>query len=770
MRRRPMYFIALILLFIFLGQLVFAQGQVQDKKVKEIKIINNKSVSSATIRSKLKTSEGIVFSQNALSEDLKRLYDTGFFEDIVIDVEEDEDGYIVSFMVLEKPVIEAIIFEGNKTIKEKKLREEIASREDDMLDRSKLNRDLIAIRKLYESQGFQLANVDYDVHVDEDLNRANLKFRISEKQRIKVKSIEYFGNYTMPDSELKRIVVTKTEFLFFIQPGYFKAEDFDADIERIGVYYRDKGFLDVKVTPELDYSEDGTEMHIAINIEEGKRYLVGDIEILGNDRFDEYDIREELETESGKYFSESMVIEDRTNIQQYYFDRGYMDCDIDIDRSLNPPTGDIDITYRISEGELIYIDKVKIRGNTKTRDIIIRRELRAYPGEAFNGAEIRRSKERLYNLGFFEEVVFDTEPGRGPDKKDLLVTVKEAKTGEFSFGGGYSSVDKLLGFMQINQKNFDIMSIPAFTGGGQNLNVRAELGSIRQNYILSWTDPWIFGYPLLFGFDVFQTEHKATTDIGYYFSEKRRGGDVRFGKEFTEYFRGDAMYKLEEIDISDIPDNAAEAIKEEEGENWLSRAILSLKYDTRDNVFIPTRGFIVGTTVENCGGPFGGSKDFVKYGFGGTTYFNFFDKKLVLQLSTSLHFADSYGDTDKLPIYERYYAGGASSIRGYKERHVSPRDDDTDNPIGGNVRYLNTAEAQFPLVEKMIKGAVFVDAGEVWKDPSDTFTSNLKFGTGVGVRVKTPLGPVKLDYAWPLSDNYDDEKKPRFYFSMSHGF
>ncbi len=769
MRRPPHFFTGLILLFVFLGQLVFAQGE-QDKKVKEIKIINNKSVSSATIRSKLKTSEDIVFSQDILSEDLKRLYDTGYFEDIVIDVEEEDDGYIVSFMVMEKPVIEAIMFEGNQAIKEKKLREEISSKEDDMLDRSKLNRDLIAIRKLYESQGFQLANVDYDVHVDEGLNRANLKFRISEKQRIKVKSIEYFGNYSIPDDELKKIMVTKTEFLFFIQPGYFKTEDFDADIDRIGAYYRDKGFLDVKVSPRLDYGADGTEMHIAIDIDEGKRYLIGDIRISGNDRFDEYDIRKEIKSKSGESFSESTVMEDRTNIRQYYFDRGYMDCDIDIDRSLNASTGDIDVIFKINEGRLIYIDKVRVQGNTKTRDVVIRRELRAYPGEPFAGAEIRRSKERLYNLGFFEEVVFDTEPGRGPDKKDLVVSVKETKTGEFSFGGGYSSVDKLLGFIQINQRNFDATNFPTFTGGGQDLNIRAELGSVRQNYIVSWTDPWIMGYPLLFGFDVFQTEHKKTTDIGYYFNEERRGGDLRFGKEFTEYFRADAMYKLENIDISDVPEDAAQAIKDEEGDNWLSRAVFSLSYDTRDNVFTPTKGFTVGATLENCGGPFGGSKDFVKYGFGGTTYYNFLDQRLVLQISSSIYFADSYADTDKLPIYERFYAGGADSIRGYKERHVSPRDDATNNPIGGNVRLLNTAEAQFPLVEKMIKGALFVDAGEVWKDVSDAFTSNLKFGAGMGVRVKTPLGPVKLDYAWPLSDNYNDAKMGRFYFSMSHGF
>jgi outer membrane protein insertion porin family len=765
----PSIVLFLILISIsFVNQQLFAQAS--KKKVKEIKVINNKIVSSATILSKLKMQEGLEFSEDILNEDLKRLYGLGFFENIAIDVEEQEDGFIVSFMVLEKPVVEAVSFEGNNAIKESKLRAEISIAEEDMLDRTKLNRDLTAIRKLYESKGFQLADVNYDIDLDESVNTAKVTFKISAKQRIKVQSIHFFGNYSTPDKELKKLMVTKIKFLFFIQPGYFKSEEFDADIERIAAYYRGNGYLDVKIDPQFEYSADGTEMYISINIDEGKQYLAGKVKIAGNERFALDEILEEIKMETYKPFSESLMREDIMSIKQYYYDRGYMDCNVESDMLLSPSTGDIDVSYSITEGEIIYIDKVKISGNVKTKDVVIRRELRAYPGEPFNGAEIRRSKERLYNLGYFEEVVFETEPGSTPQTKNLAVTVKETKTGEFSFGGGYSSVDKLVGFVQINQRNFDVLNFPTFTGGGQVLNVRTELGDIRQNYIVSWTDPWILGYPLLFGFDVYQTEHKKTRDIGYLFDEKRRGGDIRLGKEFTEYFRMDGMYKIEEIDVSDVPSTAAQAIRDEEGDNLLSRILVSSKYDTRNNAFIPTQGFIISSMMENTGGFLGGDKDFLRYGISGNKYFSFFDKKVVLELSGSLNFADSYGDTDKVPVYERYYAGGANTLRGYKERHVSPRDSLTNDPIGGNARFLSSAEATFPLVEKIIKGAVFIDAGEVWVDRSEVFTSNLKYGTGVGVRVKTPVGPVKLDYGWPLSDNHDDEKRGRFYFSMTHGF
>jgi len=749
---------------------LFAESEGKQKPVVEIKVLDNKQVSSATILSKLKTKVGMDFSQDALNEDLKRLYALGYFDDIAIDVEETFEGYVVNFVVSEKPVIGKVEFKGNKSVKSAKLASEIKIEEADMLDRARLVRDLTSIKKYYESKGFQLASVDYDIKKDEDLNTADITFIINEKQRIRVKSIEFEGNDSIKDKELRKLLVTKPQFLFFFQPGYYKAEEFDSDVERVSAYYKDQGYLDVSVEPSFEYNDDGTQMYITIRIAENKQYKVGRIKVSGVENFPRGDIYDLLSLEVDGPFSESVVASDVISIQQYYFDRGHMDCGVKVDKAVDPPTGNINVGYTVDEGDLIFIDRVRIQGNTKTKDVVIRRELRAYPGQPFEGAEIRRSKERLYNLGYFEEVVFDTEPGSAPNKKDLVVTVKEAKTGEFSFGGGYSSVDKLVGFIQINQRNFDFMNFPTFTGGGQMLKMRAELGSVRQNYILSWTDPWIMGYPLLFGFDLYRTEHSKERDVGYLFDEKRHGGDIRLGKELTDFLRLDGMYKLENIDISDVSDNASQAIKDEEGDKWLSRAMLSFKYDKRDNVFTPTTGFLFGGSVENTGGFLGGDKDFVKYGIYGNKYFSFFAKKLVLEFSGSLGFADSYADTDKVPIFERYYAGGSGTIRGYKERHVGPRDADSNDPIGGNSRVLTSAELTFPLVEKVIKGAVFMDAGEVWEEISDIFSTNLKFGTGLGARVKTPLGPVKLDYGWPLSDNRDDEKKGRFYFSMSHGF
>lgn len=778
MRKRLYLLLFFVCFFTFFNQLFTSaettaveSGQIapEPQKIKEVKIINNKAVSTSTMRSKLRTTEGALFSRDILNEDLKRLYELGFFEDIAIDVKDEPDGCIVSFVVVEKPLVDGVAFKGNKAISEQQLKTAISTKVDGMLDLSTVNRDMTSIRKLYEGKGFQLASIDYSVSEDKTLNRAKITFNINEKQRIKVKKIEFIGNYSVPRKELSKLMITKTEFLFFIQPGYFKTEEFETDLDTIRTYYQRKGCLDVKVETAFDYNENGTEMYIKIEIDEGKKYLVGSVKMIGNEKFPETQIRNVLKMTPGKPYSEAAMKEDVVSIQQYYFDKGYMGCDIVPDALLDAATGDINVAYGITENELVYVEKVRIQGNTKTKDIVIRRELRAYPGEPFSGAEIRRSKERLYNLGYFEDVVFDTEQGSAPDKKDLVVNVKETKTGEFSFGGGYSSIDMLIGFVQVEQRNFDFMNFPTFTGGGQDLNIKAELGSVRQNYAVSWTDPWIMGFPYLFGFDFYRTEHKKTEGLGYLYDEVRWGGDFRLGKEFTEHFRADAVYKLENVGISDVPDDVAHDIKTEEGKNWLSRLFLGVKYDTRDNIFTPTKGYLLGGSAENVGGFIGGDKTFVKYGANGELYFNFFDKKLVVQFLSGINFADSYGDTDKVPIYERYYAGGAETIRGYKERHVSPRDSDTNDPIGGNVRFLGTAEATVPLFEDLIKGAVFTDTGNTWKE-FDSIDFKLKYGAGVGVRVKTPLGPVKLDYAWPLTDNYDEEKKGRFYFSMSHGF
>jgi len=520
----------------------------------------------------------------------------------------------------------------------------------------------------------------------------------------------------------------------------------------------------------MDYSEDGKLLYITIDVNEGKQYLVGDLEVKGNLVLAEKDVRSKMAMKGDKPFSNRALRFDATMVKQYYSQYGYMNATIDIERTLNQETGKIDVAYTIDAKDLVYVGKIEVRGNSKTRDIVIRRELKIYPGNKFDGNKIKRSKERLYNLGLFEDVSFDTEDTSDPKFQDLIVNVKEAKTGEFSFGGGYSSIDFLVGFVEVNQRNFDILNFPTFQGAGQDLNIKAELGMVRRNYNISWTDPWIFGFPYSFGFDFYQTAHKRKTDIGWAYDERRTGGDFRLGKELTEFLRADLTYKLEEVRIDSVSDTASQDLRNEEGTNWISSPMFVITQDTRDNIYIPTKGYVLSLGIQDAGGIFGGDKDFVS-GTGSAALYHTFFSKLVLEVKGRMGIANAYGKSSEVPIYERYFAGGANTIRGYRERAVGPRDPGSNDPIGGEALLIGNAELTFPIYEKLLKGAVFYDVGNVWRHAEDfAVGSNYRQGAGIGVRIKTPIGPVKLDYGYPLVNNYDDKKQGEFYFSMSHGF
>jgi len=766
--KKTLAFLSLIVAFVFIFSTISYSQEDEAKIIKLVEVENNKAISDSTVLSKIKTKEGESFSQELLNEDLKRLYALGFFEDVSIDIEDYEDGIKVTFIVKEKPLVEDISFSGNKIIKTAKLLAKMKTKPGDLLDESRLFRDINGLKDLYESRGYFQVDITYKTQINKRLNTARLTIMIREEERVRIKKIYIQGNESFSDKEILGLITTREAWLF--RKGYYKEDSFREDLERIKSFYQQKGYLDVAVGDEFEYGPDGKYLYITIIIDEGKLYLTGDISIKGNKVISSSSLMDVLEMVTNEPFGENNMKMDAMAIQQLYYDKGYIMSSIIPAPLLNQRSGKIDVLYEIKENELIYIDKINIHGNTKTKDIVIRRELRVYPGEPFDGSKIRRSRERLNNLGFFEEVSFNTEDTKERNKKDLAVSVKESKTGEFSFGGGYSSVDKLVGFISVTQRNFDFLNFPTFTGDGQYLNLRAELGTVRDSYVLSWTEPWIFDNPLSFGFDLYNRGHERKGSVGYAYKESRTGGDLKLGKEFSEWVKGDLIYKLEKVDISDIVDDASSDLKDEEGDNVLSTLATYASHDTRDNVFNPTRGNHLSLGVEVAGGPFLGDKDFVKYILGNSTYFNFFEKMLILELKVRAGLVDAYGDSDKVPIYERFYAGGANTIRGYEERIVSPLDSSTNDPIGGESMFIGNIEATVPIYKDVLKGAVFYDVGNVWTSFSDFGSGSYKHGIGTGIRVKTPIGPLKLDLGYPLNDVEDQEQKTRLHFTMSRTF
>ncbi len=742
-----------------------------DKMVTAIEITGNKSISSNTVISKMKTRVGSPYQENIVSDDLKRLYLLGYFSDIKVDTADYKDGVKVVISVVERPVIDKISFSGMKRLimKDEKLKDLLKSKETQYLDYPNLTEDVSAIKKLYEKKGFGQVQVDYQVSTDPQTNKANVRFTIAEGQRVKIQNIFVEGNKAFPDKKILKLIKTKRAWLF--NAGALKDEVFKDDLDRIKAFYRREGFNDVAVDYETKSHALKPLIFITIKIEEGKKYLVGSLAVKGNADIRENEILARVKKcVPGAIFSQEAMKEDVSAIQGIYFDRGYISCQVQETTFLNPHTDRIDITYIITENQISYVDKIKIKGNIKTKDIVVRREMRLHPGDRFDGDKLRRSKERLQNLGFFEEISYDTEDTAVPDKKDLIVDVKEAKTGAFSFGGGYSSVDKLVGFVEVEQKNFDWKNWPYFTGDGQDLKLRASLGSVSEGFNLSFTEPWIFDYPVSFGFDAYKRQHEREEDVGYGYNEDVTGADVRLGKELSEYWKGSALYRYDVVDIGDIPLDASADLKDEEGKNSISSLEFGLSFDNRNNVFEPSKGFYFSNAITCAGGPVGGDKDFLKF-FNRTSYYLALFKGSVVEFRGRAGWSDPYDNTAKVPIYERFFAGGANTIRGYHERSIGPIDPSTGDPLGGESLLIGNVEYTYPILN-FLKLAVFYDVGSVWAKAGDFASGNMYSGMGLGVRVKTPIGPLMLDYGLPMDKEPGEEDKGdgMIHFSMSHGF
>ncbi|MBU1853649.1 MAG: outer membrane protein assembly factor BamA [Candidatus Omnitrophica bacterium] len=762
-------FLVLCFLWSFFPDSILAQDESSKKIIKYVDVKNNKTVSSAKILSKLKTKKGELFLDKVINEDVKRLYLMGFFSDVSVTTEEVQDGVGVVFVVTEKPPLTSIKFVGNKVYNAKRLNTLIKSKLNEFEDERKLKKDAEAIEDLYKRAGYPWVKVTY--RVDVQIDSAIAVFTIEEGAKAVVRKLTVIGNTAFSDKRLLKVIKSRTTGFF--RSGVYKKDVLDDDMERIKHFYKKEGFLDVEVDYEIISHEKKQKkwIELVMRIEEGRKYIAGQVNIVGNTVFSGEELKTILKMKPGDTFTESTLHEDLAGLQEYYFGKGYIMAKAKPDTFLNMETDRVDITYSILEGEVCYVNKINIVGNAKTKDVVVRREIRINPGEQYDGGKLKRSKERLYNLGFFEEIAFDIEDTSVEDRKDMVVEVKEAKTGEFSFGGGFSSVDRLIGFLEIEQRNFDLFNFPTFTGDGQDLKLRGEFGSVRKNYLLSWTEPWIFDYPLSFGFDLYASERKRSGTTGYAYDEEKQGGTVRLGKEFSEYLRGDFTYRLETINISDLSSDASQALLDEAGEKTISSVFFQLTRDTRDNKFNATKGHVLSGSIEMAGGVVGGDRDFAKF-FNSASHYSMLGP-FVLELKLKSGVVTSYNGSGRVPIWERFFAGGTYTIRGYKERDIGPKDVSGD-PIGGGTTAIGNAELTFSIIENL-KGALFLDAGNVWYRPDSkpecgNATRGIKLGAGVGVRIKTPIGPVKLDFGFPLNPDSEQEDKGRFHFSMSRGF
>lgn len=711
----------------------------------KINISGNKNISTEKILSLIKTRQGNDFDENLIKKDIESLIKTGYFKEINYSVEKKTDGVELNIEIKENPLIEKIIFEGNKIFKTKKLKEFFGIKEGDILVEEKVIEGIDKIREQYYKKGFQTTEVEYEI--EERDGKCVLKVRIIERGRGYVKEILFNGNNSFKDKILKKIMKTKERKIPFIR-GTYKEDVLNDDINRIKNFYNENGFIDAKVNKEIEYEKKG--LIVKIFIEEGKKYFVGDVNLEGNLIFSKDEIKKNILIKKGDVFNTKKNEESIRNIYHLYFNNGYIKCNVDFLPEIKDQT--INITYFINPGEIYYAEEIKIKGNRITKDKVIRREIQLEPGDKINQEKIKKSFNNLRDTNYFENIQIYpeiVEEGRA----NIIVDVKEReKTGLFLIGGGYSSIDKFIGMVSVQQINFDITNPPKFVGGGQDFSLSFEFGTISKNYRFSFTEPYLFDKPIYFGPDIYRMRREWNE-----WTETSTGFDLRIGKRWEDFTLGFKILsenvKLEDIDIP--------SIKYQEGEKRKNSLITYLTYSKLDSERFPSKGDKARISLEYAG--IGGDIDFVKSILENNFYYPF--KNFIFHSKTYIGYINK--DLEDVPIYERFFGGGIGTVRGYKERSLGPKED--GYCVGGNYIFAQNFEMLYPLYKDILYGIGFFDIGNVYKEWEGL--SDLKKGIGAGIRVNIPFlnAPVEIYYGYGI-DAEKGESKNRIHVGMSFGF
>ncbi len=589
---------------------------------------------------------------------------------------------------------------------------------------------------------------------------ATLTLAINEGKKVLVDSIRFHGNTVFSDRELRKVMQTKERWFlsWLTDRGTYREDLLDQDLELIADHYFNKGYVQVKVhKPQITLVDDNKYMDISIDIEEGDQFRVGKVEVQGDLLKPADEILALTKLKPGEVFSRELLRQDVTAINDLYADQGYAYVNVAPLSSLDTEQHTIDLKYDIEQGIQVHINRIRVSGNTKTRDKVVRREMKLVEGDLYSATGLKESRRKINNLGYFEEVNLATAKGPNEGQMDVDVAVKEKPTGTFSLGFGYSSVDKFIGQGSISQANF--------LGRGLKLNLSGSLGGTSTTYQLGLLDPYFLDYNLSLGGDLYKTDREWTD-----FSKKATGGDVKLGFPLTDNSRAFFTYRYEQKDIYDVDVNASREIKDQQGKSSLSSIFASLTRDTTDYRLDPSRGGVSEASVEFAG--LGGSEHFARY-IVDHRHFWPWRWGTVFSAHGSIGYVSQIGDHE-IPIDERFYLGGIRTLRGFKTREVGPRvrreitsvdpvtgatvatAEDFEYVGGTKDAYFNL-EYLFPLVKDLgLKGVLFFDTGNAWSDDQDYF-SDMRNSVGAGIRWVSPLGPLRLEWG----KNLDPPRKGR---------
>ena len=795
-----------------------AHGQTAGKPVDEqtltinritYKIEGPKTISEDAITAHVRLRKGMKFDQKSLDQSIRSLYETGLYD--VIDATRTASangGMDIEFLIVPKYRISQIVFKGNKEYSARRLQEEISSYAGSTLSEVQAKRDADKIKAFYQKKGYSLAKVNFSIERNDEQGKGAVIFDINEGEDIAIENIRFTGDPAVEKqygfwgklwkrmfakdnpaelNSIKLLKEMKTDtwipvISYITDNGRFKDEEFQADIEKLRKVYRDHGYLDVeidesKVKFEFPDADNPGDMDIVINVVPNRQYKVGKVSFKNNKLFSDEKLMpfvEYFDLTTGNVFSPSKVDEMIEKIRIYYGEYGYIDTIVRAQRKPNVESGDIDLVIDIIESGKFYLESINIQGNTKTKSEVIIRELALAPGDVFDLARMKSSENRLKETRFFDEVNLSPEATNIPNRRNLRVVVKEGRTGNLTFGAGFSTIESLVATVEITQSNFDYENYDSyFQGAGQKFRIRGSIGLKSNQIIVSFEEPWVFNRNLAYGIDAYRT------DTGYYsdyYSEVRLGATNYLRKRVYELIEARLAYKLELVDIYDVdsklttgPDPVMKEWRGDIGERSISQVSLSFLRDSRDSLMTPTRGTRFELIQDVAGGPLLGQTNLYRVEARAGWWIPTFEAgNQVLSFVGRTGTVIGYGGKD-VPYFEQYFLGGGYNMRGFKYRKVGRIDPNTGEAYGGKTFAFASAEYSIELFNP-VRFAVFYDIGFVNSGEWDWDPSDYNSDFGVGFRVLLMGAPMRIDLGFPWKTGPYNDDGMQFNFSFGTVF
>lgn len=739
--------------------------------VHSVEIINEGPgpLNKASVRSYIHLEEGDEYNPNRVNQDVRALLDTKRFADVTaaLEVMDAGAGVKVIYSLRNRPRIRTLRVDGADHVSNRRVRDWLELGVGDRVDDTTLGVRAQKVYEEYRKRYFLDPELTWTIQVDEETGTADVDIQVEEGPRASVSSIEFEGNESLSTWALRGVMNLKgwRPWSFLTKSNRYDPHLLDADRDALRRAYLDRGYLDVRIgEPQIEESW-GDRVRVRIPIEEGPVYTISEVDIAGVSLFPEEDVEDVVRLAPGAPASMSRIEQVQGTLRDYYGAQGYIRTGVRYTLEPDYDAAQVAVEYELNEGELSYIRDIHIRGNTRTKDKVIRRELAVWPGDIFNEVRVRRSENRLRNMGYFEVVRSWETATAEPNVYDLTFDVDEGRTGELSAGVGFSSIDQVVGFASIAQNNFDLFGWPYFSGGGQKIQLETQIGSRRTDVSVSFVEPWFLDRQLSLDVSGFRREARFLSDE---YEQQNIGGTIGLARPVGRFSRVRLSYSLEEIDVRDVSDSASQVIKDEEGRRTKSAATLTITRDTRDNLFVPTRGNRTVLSGQLAGGVLQAQTDLYALE-ARTSQFVPLWYGHVFSLRGAVAVVEEYGDSERVPIFDRLFLGGPRDVRGFRFRDVGPKDENGE-PIGGRTSAFLSAEYTIPVVSS-VRLAAFYDVGTVGSEAYEVELDDVNSAYGVGIRFDIPGFPLRLDYGWPLeADEFNDSSSGRFSFMIGHVF